>query len=489
MGQAALQAHCYAGRRRGAAAGGSGRQRHDQGAPAGVMLWAVPGVPLQCPTHPASLRDTSGGLWDRQRCKRIATQAAGGAPLQGGPAGSGAARNACRCDAVGCARGASAVPHPPSLTEGHCRRVVGQAALQAHCYAGRRRGAAAGGSGRQRHAARGACRCDAVGCARGASAVPHPPSLTEGHCRRVVGQAALQAHCYAGRRRGAAAGGSGRQRAARNACRCDAVGCARGASAVPHPPSLTEGHCRRVVGQAALQAHCYAGRRRGAAAGGSGRQRHDQGAPAGVMLWAVPGVPLQCPTHPASLRTLQEGCGTCRGASAVPHPPSLTEGHCRRVVGQAALQAHCYAGRRRGAAAGGSGRQRHDQGAPAGVMLWAVPGVPLQCPTHPASLRDTAGGLWDRQRCKRIATQAAGGAPLQGGPAGSGAARNACRCDAVGCARGASAVPHPPSLTEGHCRRVVGQAALQAHCYAGRRRGAAAGGSGRQRCGQECLPV
>ena len=179
------------------------------------MLWAVPGVPLQCPTHPASLRDTSGGLWDRQRCKRIATQAAGGAPLQGGPAGSGAARNACRCDAVGCAR----------------------------------------------------------------------------------------------------------------------------------------------------------------------------------------------------------------GASAVPHPPSLTEGHCRRVVGQAALQAHCYAGRRRGAAAGGSGRQRHDQGAPAGVMLWAVPGVPLQCPTHPASLRDTAGGLWDRQRCKRIATQAAGGAPLQGGPAGSGMTR------------------------------------------------------------------
>ena len=89
MGQAALQAHCYAGRRRGAAAGGSGRQRHDQGAPAGGMLWAVPGVPLQCPTHPASLRDTSGGLWDRQRCKRIATQAAGGAPLQGGPAGSG----------------------------------------------------------------------------------------------------------------------------------------------------------------------------------------------------------------------------------------------------------------------------------------------------------------------------------------------------------------------------------------------------------------
>ena len=204
MGQAALQAHCYAGRRRGAAAGGSGRQRHDQGAPAGVMLWAVPGVPLQCPTHPASLRDTAGGLWDRQRCKRIATQAAGGAPLQGGPAGSGAARNACRCDAVGCAR----------------------------------------------------------------------------------------------------------------------------------------------------------------------------------------------------------------GASAVPHPPRLTEGHCRRVVGQAALQAHCYAGRRRGAAAGGSGRQRHDQGAPAGGMLWAVPGVPLQCPTHPASLRDTAGGLWDRQRCKRIATQAAGGAPL-----------------------------------------------------------------------------
>ena len=282
MGQAALQAHCYAGRRRGAAAGGSGRQRHDQGAPAGVMLWAVPGVPLQCPTHPASLRDTAGGLWDRQRCKRIATQAAGGAPLQGGPAGSGAARNACRCDAVGCAR----------------------------------------------------------------------------------------------------------------------------------------------------------------------------------------------------------------GASAVPHPPSLTEGHFRRVVGQAALQAHCYAGRRRGAAAGGSGRQRHDQGAPAGVMLWAVPGVPLQCPTHPASLRDTSGGLWDRQRCKRIATQAAGGAPLQGGPAGSGMRPGgACRCDAVGCARGASAVPHPPSLTEGHFRRVVGQAALQAHCYAGRRRGAAAGGSGRQRCGQECLPV
>ena len=92
MGQAALQAHCYAGRRRGAAAGGSGRQRHDQGAPAGVMLWAVPGVPLQCPTHPASLRDTAGGLWDRQRCKRIATQAAGGAPLQGGPAGSGMTR-------------------------------------------------------------------------------------------------------------------------------------------------------------------------------------------------------------------------------------------------------------------------------------------------------------------------------------------------------------------------------------------------------------
>ena len=122
-------------------------------------------------------------------------------------------------------------------------------------------------------------------------------------------------------------------------------------------------------------------------------------------------------------------------------------------------------------------------------MLWAVPGVPLQCPTHPASLRDTAGGLWDRQRCKRIATQAAGGAPLQGGPAGSGAARNACRCDAVGCARGASAVPHPPSLTEGHCRRVVGQAALQAHCYAGRRRGAAAGGSGRQRHDQGRLPV
>ena len=53
-------------------------------------------------------------------------------------------------------------------------------------------------------------------------------------------------------------------------------------------------------------------------------------------------------------------------------------------------------------------------------MLWAVPGVPLQCPTHPASLRGSAGGLWDRQRCKRIATQAAGGAPLQGGPAGSG---------------------------------------------------------------------
>ena len=40
-------------------------------------------------------------------------------------------------------------------------------------------------------------------------------------------------------------------------------------------------------------------------------------------------------------------------------------------------------------------------------MLWAVPGVPLQCPTHPASLRGSAGGLWDRQCCKRIATQAA----------------------------------------------------------------------------------
>ena len=336
VGQAALQAHCYAGRRRGAAAGGSGRQRHDQGAPAGVMLWAVPGVPLQCPTHPASLRDTAGGLWDRQRCKRIATQAAGGAPLQGGPAGSGAARNACRCDAVGCARGASAVPHPPSLTEGHFRRVVGQAALQAHCYAGRRRGAAAGGSGRQR--------------------------------------------CMPG-----------------NACRCDAVGCARGASAVPHPPSLTEGHCRRVVGQAALQAHCYAGRRRGAAAGGSGRQRHDQGAPAGVMLWAVPGVPLQCPTHPASLRDTSGGLWDRQ--------------RCKRIATQAAGGAPLQGG------PAGSGLQ---PGAPAGVMLWAVPGVPLQCPTHPASLRDTAGGLWDRQRCKRIATQAAGGAPLQGGPAGSG---------------------------------------------------------------------
>ena len=189
------------------------------------MLWAVPGVPLQCPTHPASLRDTAGGLWDRQRCKRIATQAAGGAPLQGGPAGSGAARNACRCDAVGCARGASAVPHPPSLAEGHFRRVVGQAALQAHCYAGRRRGAAAGGSG---------------------------------------------------------------------------------------------------------------------------RQRHDQGAPAGGMLWAVPGVPLQCPTHPASLRDTScsgappAACVAMRLQRCLSHNPpavSLSEagwvGHCRGTPGTA----------------------------------------------------------------------------------------------------------------------------------------------------------
>ena len=265
MGQAALQAHCYAGRRRGAAAGGSGRQRHDQGAPAGVMLWAVPGVPLQCPTHPASLRDTSGGLWDRQRCKRIATQAAGGAPLQGGPAGSGAARNACRCDAVGCARGASAVPHPPSLTEGHsgglwdrqrCKRIATQAAGGAPLQGG------PAGSG----AARNACRCDAVGCARGASAVPHPPSLTEGHCRRVVGQAALQAHCYAGRRRGAAAGGpagSGMTRArlplpAGPPCSgappaaCVAMRLQRCLSHNPPEVSLSEsgwvGHCRGTPG-------------------------------------------------------------------------------------------------------------------------------------------------------------------------------------------------------------------------------------------------
>ena len=210
---------------------------------------------------------------------------------------------------------------------------------------------------------------------------------------------------------------------------CVAMRLQRCLSHNPPAVSLSEtgwvGHCRGTPGTA----HSIT------PAGAPGRMPLPAGPPcSGAPPAACVAMRLQrCLSHNPPEVSLSEGAarnacrcdavGCARGASAVPHPPSLTEGHCRRVVGQAALQAHCYAGRRRGAAAGGSGRQRHDQGAPAGVMLWAVPGVPLQCPTHPASLRDTAGGLWDRQRCKRIATQAAGGAPLQGGPAGSGMTR------------------------------------------------------------------
>ena len=172
---------------------------------------------------------------------------------------------------------------------------------------------------------------------------------------------------------------------------------------------------------------------RGAAAGGSGRQRCSQAPLAQCdSCHTVPGVPLvSAPPSQTSLQRRTSG-GLCRQACA-----------CKRMP--------VYAGRRQGRSAAGWVRQCSgtDQGhAWHGVMLWAVPGVPLQCPTHPASLRDTSGGLWDRHRCKRIATEAAGGAPLQRRPAGSGAARNACRCDAMRCASAASAVPHPPSLTE-----------------------------------------
>ena len=196
------------------------------------------------------------------------------------------------------------------------------------------------------------------------------------------------------------------------------------------------GHCRGSAGTA----HCIrrpAGIPGRTAAGGSGRQRCGQ----------------EC--LPACVC-----CGLCQGCLCSAHNPpavSLTEGHCRRVVGtaEAALaQRIAYAGRRRGAAGqapvpAGSGMTR---GAPAGVMLWAVARGALcsaACPTQP-HCRDTSvrvGGTGSA--AERIATQAAGGAPLQGGPAGSGAARNALvGVMLLGCARGClCSAPPTCSLT------------------------------------------
>ena len=136
----------------------------------------------------------------------------------------------------------------------------------------------------------------------GASAVPHPPSLTEGHLRRVVG-GALQRHPWHSPQHP-----TGRRALA---CRC-----------LPDPLQRRPSCGLRSNALAALpvpQPSCsvpqeagWVGRCRGIA--GTAHSITPAGIPAapllppaGVMLWAVPGVPLQCPTHPASLSDTQEG--------------------------------------------------------------------------------------------------------------------------------------------------------------------------------------
>ena len=85
--------------------------------------------------------------------------------------------------------------------------------------------------------------------------------------------------------------------------------------------------------------------------------------PADVALQAVPGRPVQWPTHPASLRG---SAGWCWG--------SLRACAVRRAGG-------------RGPDAAGGSAAAAPAGDPAVAMLPAMPGRPVQWPTHPASLR------------------------------------------------------------------------------------------------------
>ena len=222
------------------------------------MLWAVPGVPLQCPSPPSL---TEGhcrqGSWDRQRCKRIATQAAGGAPLQGGPAGSGAARNACRCDAVGCAKGCLCSAPP---TQPHCRdtavRVGGTGSAAERIATQAAGGAPLQGGPAGSGAARNACRCDAAGLCQGClCSAPPTCSLTVGTLQEGCGtaQRCPTAHCYAVSRSEGRRCRGVRQAAVRPGSAwhgVTAVGTVPGAPwscrCLPDPPAaapLTEGHC------------------------------------------------------------------------------------------------------------------------------------------------------------------------------------------------------------------------------------------------------
>ena len=121
---------------------------------------------------------------------------------------------------------------------------------------------------------------------------------------------------------------------------------------------------------------------------------------------AVPGLLVQCPTHPASFRGSSGWCWSSprvcalrwaggRGCAAV-------GGRRRRWTrvrrqmdqgGACRCDAACCCAGGRGCAAVGGRRRRWTL--PADVMLPAVPGLLVQCPTHPASL---AGWWWSRRR-------------------------------------------------------------------------------------------
>ena len=232
-----------------------------------------------------------------------------------------------RCPCCGLCQGCAlqcCLSHPASLQGhfseggwvGHCRGSAGTA----HCIrrpAGIPGRTAAGGSGRQRCGQECLPACVCCGLCQGCLCSAHNPpavSLTEGHCRRVVGtaEAALaQRIAYAGRQAFLAAplqggpAGSGMTRGRLPACVCCGLcqGCLCSA-----PP--TQPHCRdtavRVGGTgSAAERIAGAGRRRGAAAGGSWQAA----VPARNALQRCPccglcqGCALQCClSHPASLR-------------------------------------------------------------------------------------------------------------------------------------------------------------------------------------------
>ena len=167
--------------------------------------------------------------------------------------------------------------------------------------------------------------------------------------------------------------------------------------------------------------------------------------PADVALQAVPGRPVQWTTHPASLRG---SAGWCWG--------SLRACAVRRAGG-------------RGPDAAGGSAAAAPAGDPAVAMLPAMPGRPVQWPTHPASLRGSGGAVCARARC---AAQAVGGLRLPG--VGCCRMGIACRCGAASYAWAASTLPHPTQTHSGEGQGGVGTVCARAQCCTG--------GRGKRRC-------